>query len=278
MTGAAGGEQLRGIGARLRAARERKGLTVLQAAEKLHVDPRVLDALEAEDFASLGADVYVRGHLRRYADLTGEDGAQLQELYAAGRQTEHPDLTRIPRTTSPSRSTVLVLPALLLVVALAIAGVVWWALTLPPAERPRTLSPEAALPRATAPAAAPSTGAPAPPAGAAPRTSSTEASVPVANAAGSQLDLRFSGESWVEISDADGRRLLHGLIEAGGARALNGTPPLRVVLGNSPAVALQMNGRPVSIEGLAHRDGSARLLIDAAGHATAAPARLAHGD
>ena len=277
MTGAAGGEQLRGIGARLRAARERKGLTVLQAAEKLHVDPRVLDALEAEDFASLGADVYVRGHLRRYADLTGEDGAQLQELYAAGRQTEHPDLTRIPRTASPSRSTVLVLPALLLVVALAIAGVVWWALTLPP-ERPRTLSPEAALPRATAPAAAPSTGAPAPPAGAAPRPSSTEASVPVANAGGSQLDLRLSGESWVEISDADGRRLLHGLIEAGGARALNGTPPLRVVLGNSPAVALQMNGRPVSIEGLAHRDGSARLLIDAAGHATAAPARLAHGD
>jgi cytoskeleton protein RodZ len=277
MTGAAGGEQLRGIGARLRAARERKGLTVLQAAEKLHVDPRVLDALEAEDFASLGADVYVRGHLRRYADLTGEDGAQLQELYAAGRQTEHPDLTRIPRTTSPSRSAVLVLPGLLLVVALAIAGVVWWALTLPP-ERPRTLSPEAALPRTTAPAAAPSTGAPAPPAGAAPRTSSTEASVPVANAGGSQLDLKFSGESWVEISDADGRRLLHGLIEAGGARALNGTPPLRVVLGNSPAVALQMNGRPVSIEGLAHRDGSARLLIDAAGHATAAPARLAHGD
>jgi cytoskeleton protein RodZ len=276
MTGAAGGEQVRGIGARLRAARERKGLTVLQAAEKLHVDPRVLDALEAEDFASLGADVYVRGHLRRYADLTGEEGAQLQELYAAGRQPEHPDLTRIPRTASPSRSAVLVLPGLLLVVALAIAGVVWWALTLP-APSPRTPGPAAALPRGSAPAAAPPTGAPAPPA-AAPRTTSTDASVPAANTAASQLDLKFSGASWVEISDADGRRLLHGLVEAGGARALNGTPPLRVVLGNSPAVALQMNGRPVSIEGLAHRDGSARLLIDAAGQATAAPARLAHGD
>jgi hypothetical protein len=34
----------------------------------------------------------------------------------------------------------------------------------------------------------------------------------------------------------------------------------------------------VSADGLMHRDGSARLLIDAGGRATAAPARLAHGD
>ena len=47
------------IGVRLRAARERKGLTVLQSAEKLHMDARLLEALEAGDFASLGADVYV---------------------------------------------------------------------------------------------------------------------------------------------------------------------------------------------------------------------------
>ena len=47
---AAGGAGVRGIGARLRSAREQRALTVLQAAEKLHVDPRVLDALESEDF------------------------------------------------------------------------------------------------------------------------------------------------------------------------------------------------------------------------------------
>ena len=69
-----------GIGARLRAARERKGQTILQAAEKLHVDARVLEALEAENFEPLGADVYVRGHLRHYAELVGESPAQLQEL------------------------------------------------------------------------------------------------------------------------------------------------------------------------------------------------------
>ena len=76
MTGEAGGESVRGIGARLRAAREQCGLTVLQAAERLHVDARILEALEAQDFAALGASVYVRGHLRRYAEAVGESAAE----------------------------------------------------------------------------------------------------------------------------------------------------------------------------------------------------------
>ena len=42
--------------------------------------------------------------------------------------------------------------------------------------------------------------------------------------------------------------------------------------------AMFRHERPVAIEGLVHRDGSAHLLIDGDGHATAAPSRLAHGD
>src|SRR5579863_7706310 len=105
MTSEAPGPDVRGIGARLRAARERTGLTVLAAAEKLHVDARVLEALEAEDFAALGADVYVRGHLRHYAELLGEQPGELQELYAGSRQAAlRPDLTRIPRSEPPGRT------------------------------------------------------------------------------------------------------------------------------------------------------------------------------
>src|SRR6516165_3407766 len=98
MAGEAGAEQLRGIGARLRSAREKRGLTVLQAAEKLHVDARVLEALESQDFAALGAAVYARGHLRRYAELLGESPPELQRLYDDSTHTEQPDLTRIARS------------------------------------------------------------------------------------------------------------------------------------------------------------------------------------
>jgi cytoskeleton protein RodZ len=274
-------EELRGIGARLRAAREKKGLTVLQAAERLHVDARVLEALESEDFSVLGAPVYVRGHLKRYAELTGESAAELQDLYAGRSPASPPDLTRIARSERPPRSSPLVLPALLGVVAMAIAGLLWWAFNLPgeKAHPVATAPPPAQATNAqpgngpaSAPAAAPATGqggaaAPVPGAG-----QPTSSATPV------ELDLRVAERSWVQVSDAGGQRLLEGMIESGTVRSLTGTAPLRVVLGDSDAVGIVLNGQLVDLDGLVHRNRSAHLLIDAAGHATLAPARLAHGD
>src|SRR5258708_6786525 len=126
-----GGDELGEIGARLRLAREKKNLTVLQAAEKLHVDARVLEALEGEDFAALGADVYVRGHLRRYAEMVGEAPDELQGLYAATRQSERPDLTRIPRRDPGSATSQLVMPTLLSLGGFALAALLSWYLTVP---------------------------------------------------------------------------------------------------------------------------------------------------
>ena len=275
MASDAGGDPLRGTGARLRAARERCGLTVLQVAEKLHVDPRVLEALEAEDFGALGADVYVRGHLRRYAEAVGESPAALQELYAGSAHALPPDLTRIPRRGTEPRFSRLLLTTLLTVVCLAVAGLLWWLLTLPAQKG----QPLAAAPAPSTEIAADAGGAGG---GAEPPRSAADNAVPtatrVAGSGQALLDLRFVALSWVDISDADGRRLLTGLIDGGSERALSGTPPLRVVLGNAPAVALRLNGQPVAITGLVHRDGSAHLSIDASGRASAAAPRLAHGD
>ena len=251
-----------GIGARLRAARERRGLTVLQAAEKLHVDAKVLESLEAEDFAPLGADVYVRGHLRRYAELIGESSGELQDLYASAGLAVHPDLTRIPRVERPSESSHLVLPALLTVVGLALAGVLWWVFTLPGARPQALVTPPPAAAETPAagaarPAETPGLAAEASPPGAG--TGSSAAS------AGQTIALKLSADSWVQVADARGRVLLDGLLPGGSTRAVTGAAPLRVVLGNAPAVTLEVNGRPVSLAGLVRRRGDAHLLVDAAG-------------
>jgi cytoskeleton protein RodZ len=273
-------EELRGIGARLRAAREKKGLTVLQAAERLHVDARVLEGLESEDFAMLGAPVYVRGHLKRYAELTGESASELQDLYANRSPANLPDLTRIARSEDGRRASPLVLPALFAVVAIAIAGVLWWAFNLP-GEKARPVA--TAPPPAQATTAQPGNGAAQPPPGA-PRAgqggaaAGTGSGQPTSSAAPVQLDLRVAERSWVQVSDAGGQRLLEGVLESGTVRSLIGAPPLRVVLGDSDAVGVVLNGQLVDLDGLVHRNRSAHLLIDAAGHATLAPARLAHGD
>src|ERR1700722_10052566 len=177
-----------GIGARRRAARERRGLTTLQAAEKLHVDARVLESLEADNFAQLGADVYVRGHLRRYAELVGESGHELQDLYAKTGPAVQPDLTRIPRGERPSESARFMLPALLTVVALALAGLLWWVLTLP-SVKPHVLPPppaEASVAATDTPDAAPTAAAPA--------AVPAAVTLPTAAASGGQtLTLHFSG-------------------------------------------------------------------------------------
>jgi cytoskeleton protein RodZ len=278
MAEAPGGE-LRGIGARLRAAREKRGLTVLQAAERLHLDAGIVQALEAENFTALGADVYVRGHLRRYAEAVGESPAQLQQLYADSPQVLRPDLTRIPRGQPEKSSTWLLLPAVLLVVGFATAGLLWWLLTLP-GEKAHAL-PAAPTPAAAAADAAPGTEQPAFPAptgsSAAP-ASASPAGTSTGTGPQARLDLSFSGASWVEIADVQGHRLLHGLIEAGSARTLTGSAPFLVVLGNAPAVTLRVNGQAVLPGTLVRRDGSAHLMIDAAGRVSAAAPRLAHGD
>jgi cytoskeleton protein RodZ len=258
---AVGGARER-IGARLRSAREARGLTTLQAAEKLHVDPRILEALEAEDFAALGAAVYVRGHLRRYAELIGEQYAELQSLYSAASPA--PDLTRIPHHVPPARSSRLLALALLLLIGIAVVGVVWWLLTLP-AAKPQPVSAEL-------PADAPNPPGSASAARLMTAIAAQSGSGGAPAAAGeARLALRFSEVTWAAVYDGSGRRLDEGFNAPNSTRTVTGTLPLKVVIGNADGVAVQLNGQKVPLEGLVHRDGTARFLLDGSGHAQPVP-------
>jgi cytoskeleton protein RodZ len=259
------------IGARLRAARERKGLTVLQSAEKLHMDARLLEALESGDFASLGAAVYVRGHLRRYAELVGESSAELQALYAGATPASTPDLTRIPRADHSPESSQLLLPAMVAVVVLALAGVVWWLVSLPRKTHP--------LPVATQPltspvpaSPAPDTAVPAPDLGDS-NPSASAASTPAAAALPPDgqvhLALKFAEASWIKVWDASDKALVDGLMASGTSRTVDGTPPLRLVIGNARAVGLAVNGQLVNLDTMVRRRGDARITVDASGQVSA---------
>ncbi|MGW8368950.1 MAG: helix-turn-helix domain-containing protein, partial [Gammaproteobacteria bacterium] len=69
------------IGDRLRDAREASGIPLEKIAGDLLLDPSVLEHLEAEEFTALGAPVFVRGHLRKYAMRLGLPGDELVEIY-----------------------------------------------------------------------------------------------------------------------------------------------------------------------------------------------------
>ncbi len=76
-----------------------------------------------------------------------------------------------------------------------------------------------------------------------------------------RLELRFEEDSWVEISGADGGRLLVGLMRQGSERRIEGATPIRVFLGNAPGVRLEYNHEPVDLEGRVRGDNTARFTV-----------------
>jgi cytoskeleton protein RodZ len=105
--------------------------------------------------------------------------------------------------------------------------------TSPPASTPA--APAAASNAATKPAA----------------TSKSSADVPAlspaktitAPAGSSTLGFTFSGESWVEVTDAGGKILVSKRFKAGDAEEVFGRGPLSVVIGNAQATRMASNGR-----------------------------------
>lgn len=67
-----------------------------------------------------------------------------------------------------------------------------------------------------------------------------------ATAAGSAdvLTLSLNGSSWLEVRDATGKRLVYKLGRSGDVEHISGKAPFQVLLGNSPAVEVQINGEP----------------------------------
>lgn len=88
------------------------------------------------------------------------------------------------------------------------------------------------------------------------------ASAPAAasSSATAALQLRTSGQSWVEVHDARQQVLLARLVEPGESIALDGVAPLRVKIGNASATELVFRGRTLDLTPNT-RDNVARLEL-----------------
>ncbi len=76
-------EPARGIGARLRAARESRGLSREDVARQVRIPAAVIADIEAERFNAMGASIYLRGYLRSYARVV-----ELPEIVVDGAMRE----------------------------------------------------------------------------------------------------------------------------------------------------------------------------------------------
>ena len=279
----------RSIGERLRAGRERSGLSVAAAAEKLHLDVKVIEALEADRFAELGASVYVRGHLRRYADFVGEPGVELVNSYSArDARPPPPDLTQVPHAERRADPRRLVTPLVGLGCAAVLLVAIWWVLagsrsgnadgasTLPtpvvqPGDPANTAS-GAATPVALS-SSTPAIPANKVPAAAAPGADNTTtqakrdaasdtSQAPVRE---TQLRLDLNNDSWIEVYDSRDRKLFYDVASAGSVQTVSGRGPLRVVLGNAAGVTVEVDGQAREIPAGAIDGEGASFVVNRSG-------------
>jgi cytoskeleton protein RodZ len=78
------------------------------------------------------------------------------------------------------------------------------------------------------------------------------------------LEFTFDEESWAEVTDARGERLVFGLNAAGSRVTVRGEPPFAVVLGNADAVRLTVDGAPYPIPASRRQGDLARFSVDVA--------------
>jgi len=244
------------IGLRFRHTREKQRLSLESVAQQVKLPVAILEAIEREDWARLGAPIFVRSYVGTYAKFLGlpaalaDDvvrGKPVPALVAVGAPPAHRTFDRGVMRLAYVAMTVVILGS---VVALAMyfQGPRRNAEALPP-DATATYAAGAVAPLDTAPEQAPVTASIAPPmpqdpAAITPAATAAPAALP---AAGGDITLHFIGASWVDIVDRQGTHVERGLVPAGTVRTYANGQLAEVTLGDSTVVEVSAGGAVVDL-------------------------------
>lgn len=236
-----------GPGAKLRRAREAKGMSLADVATATRIAQRQLDAIEREDYAALPGIPYAIGFARAYARAVDLDEVAIAaDVRAAVSQStlgtsryemfEPADPARVP-------SRALAWTAALIALVVAVGFGVWRAQLLTAPTQQQVAEQEQAA--APAPHAAPQ---------------GARATAPTAG----PVVLTAIDDVWLRIYDDAGERLKDGLMKKGERYALpDGARNPMILTGRPQSLAVTVGGRAVPPLGPADRT-IADVPIDAA--------------
>lgn len=219
------------VSARLRAARERAGLTIGDVAASTKIRAAALQAIERGDFASLPGDFYARAFLRTYATELGLSPEAVLADYDAERPRAQPAAVENTSERSLRDAAAQLLAAATstgVVVALVVALLVLAVANRP--EEPRRAEPGAVGTRGdNAAVPSPARGNPAP--------ASTAATAPQQLT----IDIQAAAPLWV-TGAADGKRVLYRLLAPGERVSVTATDTLAFRVGDASAFTYSING------------------------------------
>lgn len=267
-----------GVGDRLRAEREARGLSLDDVSQTLKISRRILDQVEANAWEQLPGYTFARGIVRSYAKFVHLDAESLlRELEKA--PLPKPPVLELPKSTkatipvpgqAETRDRLAMVTGVLLVAGAALVYFLvpeeWLArkpvaVPVPPEVVTRPLvNPEpekVAVPTST-PVSVPEV-VPAKIEGVVPTVVESPVVEPIvvkkvvvaspkAGAVGSGAVFRFVEMSWIEVRDRNNVILLSENVPSGAERTVNGDAPFGITIGNSEGVRLVYRGQPVDLQ------------------------------
>ncbi len=255
-----------GPGALLARERIARGISISDLSGRLKYAPRQLEALEADDYSKLPGATFVRGMMRAYAKQIGIDPgpalAGFDQRHVLEPVTVDLRTRRIPFPDGKKRATraYLVL-SLLVLVAVGFVLVDWhfgaelwsgWSGKDPVIASEPSSAP--ALPPSTSPepehaegSAADAVQKPPTPAGMALMPGADPLMSMPRREPAARIALEFQRDSWVEITDGQGRTIMSQLNPGGSQQRVEGVPPFSLIIGNAHGVRLLYNDSQVDL-------------------------------
>jgi cytoskeleton protein RodZ len=241
--------ELASFGEELRREREIRGISLKEIADATKISKRFLEALERNDHRTLPAPVFTRGFVREYARYVGLNAEEMVNRYnfaAANddRIEKPPPVAKYPQTPprdiSPRPAAKRGIPPVItrvdggvmfaLFIAVALAGVAWWAVQYKRQERERAEA-ATAVPVTTSRAVATPTQAPVP--------------EPAPDDSKLRMTMEITANSWVTL-EADGRTVLNEEMLSGARREFEANDAFRFrTIGNAGGLTLTLNGATV---------------------------------
>jgi len=278
--------ELKTPGQLLQQARLATGMSEEEVARRLNLRIQMVRDLEADNYGKSMASTYIKGYLKAYARLMQLSEAQVMDAYRHMGESE-PATVKMQsfsqRTRKQAHHSRLMWLTYAIIAIIIVMFILWWlqaeqtsdieqaagqdtasleapaqplpaALEVSPATeneevseavvaaQPATEDPDATAEAQEAQSDSAST------------DTSTDNAEAVAEppaepvmADGAEIVMTFSGDCWVQVSDADGKVLLTGIRKSGQEARISGKPPFKLVLGAPSEVQLTYQGQPFDL-------------------------------
>ncbi|AIS00894.1 helix-turn-helix domain-containing protein [Streptomyces glaucescens] len=234
------------IGRALQQARIAAGLTVDDVSSATRVRIAIVHAIESDDFAPCGGDVYARGHIRTLARAVRLDPDPLIAQYDAehgGRPAPTPaapmfEAERIrPERRGPNWT------AAMVAAIVAVVGFVGFTVFKGGSGGDAGTEVAEGAPPSKSTTSSPGDGAGKT---ADPKPDPTESAI--AAAPQDKVTVQVSavdGRSWISAKDHNGRLLFDGLLKQGDSKTFQDSSKINLVLGDAGAIQLYVNGKKI---------------------------------